>query len=104
MLQPVTVQLILLMKTLLSVQLVQMLVNNVIQLLETVLNVLLTENLYQLVNVLLIISKLWFKVIFSVKFVMLDVMNVMMFSICALIVLLVPKDLTHQNVIVQMDI
>jgi hypothetical protein len=67
-----------------------------------VLNVLLTEKTYQFVIVLIIILKLWSKVIFSVKFVMLDVMNVATSSIGVMIVWTVLIDLVLQNVNAQM--
>jgi hypothetical protein len=84
--QPVTAQSTLLKTELLPVHLVHVNVNNVTSMV-TVLNVLLTETTYQLVDVFLITLKLWFKTTVSVKFVTLDVLNVLMFSINVLVVL-----------------
>jgi len=86
MLQNVTVQSITSIKTCQSVHHVQMLVKNV-TLMETVLFVPLTEIQYQLVHVFHIILKPMSKINISVKFVMLDVVNVITFSTCVIIVL-----------------
>jgi hypothetical protein len=88
-------------KTLSFVQLVQTHVKNVTKMVF-VFYVLLTEKIYQFVIVLIITLKLWFKAIFSVKFVMLDVMNVLTSSIGVLVVLLIVTELMHQNVLAQM--
>jgi energy-coupling factor transporter transmembrane protein EcfT len=88
-------------KTLSFVHLVHPHVKNV-TLMVFVLYVLLTEKIYQFVIVLIITLKLWFKAIFSVKFVMLDVMNVLTSSIGVLVVLLIVTELMHQNVLAQM--
>jgi hypothetical protein len=88
-------------KTLSFVQLVQTHVKNV-TVMVFVFYVLLTEKIYQFVIVLIITLKLWFKAIFSVKFVMLDVMNVLTSSIGVLVVLLIVTELMHQNVLAQM--
>jgi len=84
----VVVQLIILTLTKNVVHHVQMLVKNVIMM-ETVLFVLLTENQFLNVHVLNIISKLSFKIDFSAKFVMLDVMTVITFSTCVTLVWLI---------------
>jgi hypothetical protein len=80
---------------------VQMNVKNVIWVV-TVLLVLLTEKIHQYVHVFLIILKPTFKEFFSVKFVMLDVLNVTTFSISVITVLLTVTELTLQNVNVQL--
>jgi hypothetical protein len=77
-----------------------MLVKNVIMPV-TVLLVLLTDLVHQNVHVILIILKLKSKDLFSVKFVMLDVLNVTTFSICVNLVLLTVTELMLQNVNVQ---
>jgi hypothetical protein len=101
MLQIVTVQLILMTLMKKSVQLVQMLVKNVIWMV-TVPSVKLTEKTHQNVLVYLIILKLKSKENFSVKFVMLDVLNVTMFSISVILALLTVLELMLQNVNVQL--
>jgi hypothetical protein len=78
-----------------------MLVKNVIMPV-TVLLVLLTDLVHQNVHVILIILKLKSKDLFSVKFVMLDVLNVTTFSICVMVVLLTLTESMLQNVNVQL--
>lgn len=86
-----------------SVAHVQVLVK-LVTLMETVPLVKLTEKTYQLVTVLNTISKLLDKEKCFVKFVMLDVMNVLKFSICVYLVLKIPTEESLQDVIVQKDI
>jgi hypothetical protein len=73
-------------------------------LMETVLNVNQTEKTSQLVNVSLTISKPSDKEKCFVKSVMSDVMNVLMFSTCVNLVLMILTELLLQNVNVQKDI
>jgi len=82
---------------------VQVLVKLVI-LMETVLNVKLTEKISQLVIVSNTISKPSDKEKCFVKSVMSDVMNVLKFSICVYLVLMILTELLLQNVNVQKDI
>jgi len=85
------------------VNLAQMHVKNVIMTV-TVLLVPPTEKIHQNVHVLNIILKLLFKEFFSVKFVMLDVLNVTTFSICVNLVLPTVTESMLQNVNVQLVI
>jgi hypothetical protein len=78
-----------------------MLVKNVIMTV-TVLLVPLTDLVHQNVHVMNIILKLKSKDLFSVKFVMLDVLNVTTFSICVMVVLLTLTESMLQNVNVQL--
>jgi hypothetical protein len=82
------------------VNLAQMLVKNVITTV-TVLLVPLTDLIHHNVYVTNIILKLKSKELFSVKFVMLDVLNVTTFSICVNLVLLTVTESMLQNVNVQ---
>lgn len=98
----VIVQLIPMIPMKLSVHLAQTLVNLVIWMV-TVLNVKPTELVYLIVLVSLTISKIKSKELFSVKYVMSDVLNVTTFSIYVKVVLLTLKELTLQNVTVLKD-
>jgi hypothetical protein len=73
-------------------------------LMETVLNVKPTEKISQLVIVSHTISKLSDKEKCFVKSVMSDVMNVLKFSTCVYLVLMILTELLLQNVNVQKDI